>query len=233
MNDISVLSTYALDILVKESGEIISRQAGGPLLFIEQALKQSEVPYKLFYGDTLEVEILIKDHREFGKVPIKPDNKLLPNNISDWVLISTLLQEWDLQKLKEIKGKVFIDIQGYVRQGDDFGEKRTWEESQSFADQIYCMKGTREEISYLPSQVREGQKKRVLLITDGPKGVEIFHEGKHDYLSPKEKINAKNTLGAGDTFFAYVVALMYKGNDILKSVELAQQETVKFLKSKA
>lgn len=231
-NGISVLSTYANDILMKENGEVIAKQPGGPILFLESVFKKNKIPYNLFFGDTLSVDILMTKDGEFGRIPIKPKSKSFPADISNWVIVSTLLQEWDLQNVKNFNGKVFVDLQGYVRQGDNFGQKRVWKESQDFAESIFCMKGTREEVSYLPSNVLESQKKRMLIITDGDKGVELFFKGNNVYIPLPEKVQAKNTLGAGDTFFGYFVSSLYKGAEAVEALKLAQQQTTNFLKAK-
>lgn len=230
--DISVLSTYANDVLLRENGEIIAQQKGGPILYIESALKDSGVPYKLYFGETLTVEILIKDGKEFGRIPQKPESKEVPSDISDWVIVSTLLQEWNLQAIKGSKKKFFVDLQGYVRKGDDFGEKRVWEEVCEFDESIFCMKGTREEVSYVPKSSLEKQKERMLIITDGEDGGEIFYNGINKKFPLKDKIHPKDTIGAGDTFFSYFVAALYNGKDPFESMESAQLETVVFLKKK-
>ena len=94
------------------------------------------------------------------------------------------------------------------------------------------MKGTREEVSYVPKSSLEKQKERMLIITDGEDGGEIFYNGINKKFPLKDKIHPKDTIGAGDTFFSYFVAALYNGKDPFESMESAQLETVVFLKKK-
>jgi len=50
---ISVFSTHATDILLNEKGEILSQQPGGPIIFIEDVLRKSGVPFNSYHGDTV------------------------------------------------------------------------------------------------------------------------------------------------------------------------------------
>ncbi len=58
-NEISVLSTWATEILKNDQGEVLSRQDGGPIMFIRDALKNSGVKNRLYFGPRVDVEILI------------------------------------------------------------------------------------------------------------------------------------------------------------------------------
>lgn len=231
---VSVVSSYARDTLVDERGNIISSQEGGPLIFIKNALEINNVPHELFYGPKIEIEILVADSGEFGKLASKITSKEIDfKNLSDWTIISTLSDEWRFNKIKDYKkGKIFVDIQGYVRDGNNFGGKKFWEESQFFNDKIFCMKGTREELCYLPEKVIEDQKKRLLIITDGEKGVEIHSRNKRRYFNLKKRVVVKNTIGAGDTFLGSFIAKLFKGYSIEESAIFAQKQTSIFLQKK-
>jgi hypothetical protein len=230
---ISIVSSFGNDVLLKSNGELISEQPGGPIVFLEEAIRRSSVPYALFYGNTIDVHVLITDDGEFGKIPQRPNPQKLPiDQLSDWAVISTLLNEWELSSLSNFSGKAFVDVQGYVREGSDFGKKRLWEEATTFADSIFCIKGTSEEIKYLPESVRNAQKNKLLIATDGSRGLDIFYQGEGFFI-PAIKINKpKDTLGAGDTFFGYFVASMYTGIQPLQAAEIAAQKTGEFLSQK-
>jgi len=230
---ISVVSTFATDKLVRENGEVMAEQAGGPILFLETTLKKSNIPYQSFTGQPIDVEILITENGEFGKIPFQPPSLKLPvDELSSWVVISTLLREWDLSNCINYDGKLFVDIQGYVRDGEDFGKKRIWHEIVDFADHIFCLKGTKEEVSYLPSVIQEDQKKRLLIGTDGSRGVDIFYKGSHTFIPVRTTLASSNTIGAGDTFFGYFVGEMFKGADPVNAARVAVERTTFFLKDK-
>lgn len=230
---IVVISSYAQDRLVSPQGKIVKNQLGGPILFLHRALKDSGIPHELIYGDKINVEILISERGEFGKVLTTPKVQPLPFlKPSSWVIISTVLQEWDLTSLLNFEGRVFVDIQGFVRDGSDFGKKKYWEEVAVFADKIFCLKGTRQEVSYLPKEVLENQKQRLLVITDGDQDLEVFYQGKRFFIPVEQSKKPKDTIGAGDIFLGYLVASMYQGKNPLEAVKHATYKVAQFLRSK-
>jgi hypothetical protein len=126
LEHISVVSTKATDTLVDPTGRIISEQPGGPMAFIERALQVSDAPYDSFCGDVLDVQILITDSGEFGKVPVIPPSRNLSKLcVSRWTILSTILDEWAIDELP-LPERLFVDLQGYVRDGHDFGRKHVW-----------------------------------------------------------------------------------------------------------
>lgn len=229
---IAVVSTEANDILINSEGKIFSRQPGGPTLFIERALKDSRVPYKLFKSDVIDVHILVTDEGEFGKVPSRPiQRKLGELNVRQWAIVSTVLNEWIIND-GPLPDKLFIDLQGFVRDGNDFGKKRRWEEINEFADKVFCLKGTEEEVACLPPAIIEDQKNRLLIITKGTEGADIFDRRKFTHISVEEVTGIPNTIGAGDSFLAYFVAAMYQGSEPAEAGAIAAQKTTEFLKQK-
>ena len=231
--EVNVFSTHATDILLNENGEVISRQPGGPILFIENVLRKNGVPFNSYSGETVNVEILITNHGEFGRVPNPPQTLAIPfTEVEDWLIVSTLLSDWDFSQMGNFQGKIFADIQGFVRDGKDFGKKRVWEESKGFAQKIFCLKGTKQEISFLPIEVQEDQKSRILIVTNGENGVDLFCQGTEIHLPVGKVVKSKDTIGAGDTFFAYFVAAMFQGKSTTEAVRAAIQKTSEFLEEK-
>lgn len=88
-----------------------------------------------------------------GKVPKKPRPlKVKFSSIkTPFLLISTLLDEFSLKGISNFKGKTFLDIQGYARDGKDFGKKKHWKPDKEIVDSIFCLKGTKQEIEYIPN----------------------------------------------------------------------------------
>src|SRR5262249_52265213 len=150
----------ATDILLNEQGQELSRKPGGPLHFIEQALQQETVPFQSYSGVPMEVEVMVTSHGEFGKVTHEPPPRRLAEVAAlEWALVSTLLREWDILGAT-LPAKLCVDIQGYVRDGQDFGTKKTWDDVGEVAGDIFCLKGTEEELACLPPAVYEAQKQR-------------------------------------------------------------------------
>ena len=231
--EISVFSTKAIDTLLNRNGEVISRQPGGPIFFIENVFKKTGIPFKSYNRKPVNVEILITDKGEFGRIPNPPRSLAIPfSKKENWIIVSTLLSEWNFSKIKNFQGKIFVDIQGFVRDGRDFGKKRVWEESKNFANKIFCLKGTKQEVSFLPTEVQESQKSRMLVVTDGKNGVDLFFQGTKTYIPVEKVVKTKDTIGAGDTFFAYFVVAMFQGKSPVEAAKTAIQKTSEFLERK-
>ena len=148
------------------------------------------------------------------------------------MLISSVLDEFNLDNLQNYQGKVFLDIQGYGRDRNDFGQKKLWEPNDNIFANIFCLKGTKEELKNIPSKYIQKQKKKILIITNGEYGSEIFSFGKHYLIKPLSIIVCKNTIGAGDTFMANFVIRFLRTTNVLDSAKYATSKTSIFLKSK-
>ena len=230
-NNITVLSSFAEDVLLNERGRILREQKGGPAFYIEAVFNQESIGYEIPFLCSIEVEILLTKKGEFGRVKSKPDPIKL-----DWqslkapvVTISTILNEFNLIGIETYKGKVFLDIQGYVRDGSDFGKKKFLSMDVS---NLFCVKGTKEEISYLPKDFVYKQKDRMLLVTNGSKGSVLYFKGYKFTAKPAKEIKSTDTIGAGDTFFAYFVVKFLQSNDQEESLKYATSKTTSFLSSK-
>ncbi len=231
----TILSTFAADTLKDKNGYIISRTIGGPAFYLSKALEADKVPYELRTGRKMNVEILVKKNGEFGRIPLKPISKKVKfaDINTPLLIISTILDEFKLADLSLFKGKVFLDVQGYVRDGKRFGHKKFWKADNSVMRAIFCLKGTEEELTYIPAAYLEQQKKKVLIITKGNKGSIIFDSGKRYTVKPSIIIKTRDTIGAGDTFFAYVISKFIKDQgSIVDAVRYGTRKTEEFLQAK-
>jgi hypothetical protein len=229
---ITLLSTYAKDVLLNESGELLSELKGGPLFFMDQVLKSTNISYNKVFGDEMVVEVLIKDGIEKSKInPVK--QKDIPiEKLNEWTILSTILREWNIDSLKRYKGKLFIDIQGYVRDGSKYGGKQIWTELEDEQIKAACLKGTAEEMQYLPKNILENQKQRLMIITNGADDIVFFYRGNKLSIKPKPIISPKDTIGAGDTFFTHAVCNLYKKLPVREAIQLAADATSEFLSRK-
>lgn len=224
---VDVLSTLSTDKLLDERGMVLSVQAGGPALFIESVLKNTGIPYRINCGTKIDVEILLTISGESGRIEIAPKKQPALSN-AEWVIVSTILDEWQLEE--KLPERLFVDLQGYVRDGKDFGKKQSSKAIDCLAGKIFCLKGTKEEVSYLSKSALKRQKRRLLLTTDGGQGVELIYNGRTSYFSINKLNGLMNTIGAGDTFFAYFVSFMFQGNSPNIAAEYAVGATTEFLK---
>lgn len=226
---ITVVSTYTIDVLLNERGEHLEVDEAGPARFISNALEGEDLPFSLIAGKPMTVEILVTANGEFGKIPDRSPRQRIPALVSDWVILSTVLNEWDMFSIKKWPAHLFVDLQGFVRNGSNFGQKQQWDEIGLFDSKIFCLKGTREEFEYIPKCVLEQQKQRMMVITDGSESIELFYRGRPFRIPVQRMIGLKNTIGAGDTLIACLVAAMYKGNNPVEAVLHSSKMTARFL----
>lgn len=228
---LTLVSTLTQDIVIKDGKEVQSFE-GGPGLFISRALKSESIAFNFVHGPRLRAEIELVPGGEIGRVPPITERRYVADvGLTDWTIISTLLDEWGLKDMPVVP-YLFIDVQGLVRDGRDFGKKKKWLVPAGLAENIYCLKGTAEEIGLLDREFISSQKNKLLIITHGAKGAEIFYRGSSRTIKAASVNGLKDTIGAGDTFFGFFVAALYKGKDPFSAAEDAVQKTRGFLLTK-
>ena len=94
------------------------------------------------------------------------------------------------------------------------------------------MKGTSEEMTYVPESQLKKQKGKMLVVTKGKEGVEAYYKGKNYEFRPRHVIRSKYAIGAGDTFFAHFIAYLCKDNDFVEGLRYATEKTSIFLERK-
>jgi len=63
-------------------------------------------------------------------------------------------------------------------------------------------------------------------------GVDLFFQGTETHLPVEKVVKSKDTIGAGDTFFAHFVVAMFQGKSPTEAVKVAIQKTSEFLERK-
>jgi len=233
-NQVTIISTFPRDELLDEDGQLIREQKGGPAFYLTKAFREEGVDFDLITAPLMKVEILIKGGEEFGRIKKRPK----PQNIdfskikTPHFLISTILDEFNLNGINTFKGKVFLDVQGYVRNGQDFGKKKHWKLPKEVASSIFCLKGTKREMRYLPKSFLKSQKKKILLITNRKSGCDVYAFEKKKSIRPSKTIEAPETIGAGDYFFADFLIHFLRTKDPFMSAKVAVNNTTKFLLQK-
>jgi hypothetical protein len=230
---IAVISSYSTDRLIEaKTGVVLKEQSGGPALFITKALTKMNVDATVYAGEPLLVEMAIHEDEEYGIIRQQSTPQSFPLPNTDVTIFSTILREWTLDNIHNYKGKIFLDIQGYVRDGSDFGKKQIWKDAGQYADAIFCLKGNEVEMQYIPVDVLHKQKQQRMVITTlDREGVQIDYKGKSTKVTPKEVIKPPNTIGAGDTFFANFVGKFVQTGDLEYSANHALLQTSEYLRN--
>ncbi len=236
---VTIISSTAQDIFVDSENKVVKKKKGGPGYFIRQALEDRKVPFNNINKWDTKIELYLtksgKPNNKLFKgkvVGVVPKFNLPIKQMTEYSIVSTIANEWKLREIKNYKGKLFLDIQGYVRDPKKFSVKKQWPQISSLVEYIYCLKGTNQEVKLLPKSVINIAKKKLLIITDGSNKVKVFHDNKKFEFSIVKVNNLFDYIGAGDTFFGHFVAGLYKGFTMNNSAKIAINKTRIFLENK-
>lgn len=230
MPKITVFSTVAKDIFLNESGDILMKRVGGPATFIKQTLNELKIEYEINLSNEMTVEILLTRSGEYGRIKDPPQRKKIqPPSTFNILLISTILDEWILPL--EFSN-IFLDIQGYVRDGEKFGAMKPFNICPKLENNLLCLKAEKDEVNYLEKSFIERQKMKQLVITKGEDGLDLYVEGNFFEIKNKAIKDLPDTVGAGDTWFSAYLAYQTKGFSCFDSATMAIDYVRKFLKEK-
>lgn len=227
---ITVISSFAEDEVFYAESKKTEILKGGPALWITKALESLNYAPQIFTGkDNAKVKITRENSEESGSV-VSVEPIILPGALSaDLFIISTISDEFDLAYIKKINGIVALDGQGFVRKSKSRNMKMDIPED--ILEKICILKLTKEEARFTTIRTLDGQKNRILLITDGSRGFVIYANNKK-YAFEARKINPIDTIGAGDTFFTAFCVRYSEKRKIEDVAMYAKEYTEKFLCSK-
>jgi fructokinase len=100
---------------------------------------------------------------------------------------------------------------------DQQKEKTRVERVNSFS---HIIKASDEDLEWLdpsktPDQTAtEWSKNKLVLITRGAEGTDVYRDGQKLYTVPSRKIEVKDTVGAGDTFTANLMSQLLENNHL-------------------
>lgn len=232
-NKVTLISSFATDRLFDQNNNLIREQKGGPAFFASNVFKKMKLPYSTIPSPKMIVEVILKDGNEFGKIEPYPALDIDYANIdTPYIFISPILSEFSLRNVNKYKGRIFLDAQGFTRNAGEFGKKKNWNTKKEVEDSIFCLKVADYELPYLKKSFIKKQKQRILLLTQGVKGCAVYAFGESFFVKPKKIMKTSETLGAGDTFFAYFISQYIITKNTYKSVSYAVDKTSNFLASK-
>lgn len=199
-----IISTYADDLILGAGGDVLEVREGGPALWISETLSIMGIPFGLISStksNKAKVKITLNSSGgEEGFIFDEPQTIMVDENIiADYFMISTIGDEFPLDHINYLKGKIVLDIQGYARKAMTLNKKvkipkKDW-------PRIEILKATEAELKSLDHDYIIDQKNRILIVTKAEQGVDIYYNSKHIFLQA-EKIKVSDTIGAGDVFLA-------------------------------
>lgn len=230
---LSVVSTFVVDIFVDNEERVQKVCAGGPAHFFRRMF-QNDPAVELITGQPLAVKIkVVPGQGEYGQALDWNVYQRVPRISAPNLLVSTLLEEWDLYPLVDYPGRIFLDVQGLVRDSAGFGQKKLWTPPAALWPKLFCVKATEQELRFLPEEFVEDQKQnRCLVVTYGSRGSQISWGGRCADFPPKVVVRSLDTVGAGDTYFAVLVSEFIKIEGWYPAGVIATQAATQFLMEK-
>lgn len=233
---ILAISTYCEDTCIYSETGRKEVTPGGPALWIVRALEKLGVTPEVKVGDkqvTTEVT-LINGEPLPGKLFTNSSKITLESPVDYDGIIINFLDDFDILQLRLVSGTVLLDIAPYTRVGPLRQQKAPVPlPPADVRAKISIMKANHEEFPYIPAEwVEEQKSERILLHTLGKNGVDLWDRGTLTHLDAKS-INAKNVLGAGDTFgSSFLFYYLTGGHDAVSACQRAMNEVYEFLLAK-
>lgn len=231
MKSVTLIASRTIDYInnIDKSTKLVL--PGGPALYCKQAIEALGWKVHLLTSKRpVTVHITIQDRHEkiridrIGKIALR--GHLPTRNI----LLSPILGEFNLEQIAQMNCSIFLDAQGYIRaKGENL--TRCWACAPNMVKNVVALKVNQRESNCVPEKILNLFQSRILLITRGQEGVEVWDHGKR-YLVRSHPVEVADTLGAGDTFFGSFVVAYLQSGDVSSATCLAVQKTEQLLQRK-
>lgn len=235
-NGLSLVSTYVDDIFISHDNKILKIDRAGPMYYLDRSIDRS-IPKNLIFDQKITINLFVTEdgkpdetrHRGVVYQPI--ESKIIDiSKLKNWMIVSTVFDEWDISALKQYHGKICIDIQGCVRKYPYMGIKQRPDKFLDILSFAYCLKGTKNEISYIPPEIINNvQMKGIVLITDEDNIITILHKNNVAKVNPPTLKNIYISKGSGDVFFGSFISCLYNGIEPVESAKTSAYNTFLFL----
>jgi succinylglutamate desuccinylase len=227
MSKIQVISTFAKDTVIDLNHNIEEVTDGGPAFWISSALKKVGANFNIKTAKKkARVKIRIVGDYEEGRIISCPKINSASIVYDKPTLISTISNEFDLKNICKTTSLIAVDIQGYIRAPKALEAK--FKISPDIYSRISILKATQDELRYLDNEFIESQKKRILIVTKGASGFDVYSKGRLIRIKAK-RISVSNSIGAGDCLFSYFFYKYIQTKDPEVSANFAKKEVEKFL----
>lgn len=231
MQPVTLIASRTADHIHNLDNLIESVRPGGPAFYCKQAIEALGCNVHLLTARRpVTVHITIQDRHEkirierIGKITLQ--GRLPTRN----VLLSPILSEFNLEQMAQRNCRIFLDAQGYIRaRGEDLTQR--WVCTPLILKNVVALKVNHRESNCVPEEILNLFRSRILLITHGQEGVEVWDHGKQ-YRVHGQPVEVTDTLGAGDTFFGSFVAAYLQSGDVSSATQLAVEKAEQLLRRK-
>ncbi|MBU6232071.1 MAG: hypothetical protein KGI50_07480 [Patescibacteria group bacterium] len=231
MKTITLIASHTVDHIDDRDRGLQIERSGGPAYYCGTTI--SSLGYRpaiITKRKPVDVFITISDHKEHIRIDHIPTISLPKRLPSHDIILSPILGEFDLYEFRSRRCTVFLDAQGYIRSPRGRNEL-DWQCDLQDLDQVVALKVNRREFQHVHKSIIDLFKNRILLLTKGSDGVELWHDGRRINIRG-HAISSTDTLGAGDTFFGSFVVKFLETKDAVCAARFAVSAAEKLLKKK-
>lgn len=225
-----VAGCFTDDIVVDRDRNSIEKRAGGPAHYVKQVFDKVGEDYEVAEGKKGIVEIHFEKGEELGRVPAACKISSAPIT-SSIVLVSSIANEINVDKLKGSFSEIYVDARGFVRDPEHFGGKRKWDVKA--VDKIKVLKTSQLDMQYLPEKlVSHLRKSGIIIIGKSGGRYTLIDRGVESEYELGE-VNVPLKVGAGTTMLAAFATAYSQKKDAKKAMEFAISHMREFLSSSA
>lgn len=225
-----IISNYANDIIEYKNNSIVK---WWPALYIEKYFKENNIEYEIFtWWYEWEVFILNNNWNDVWIIKYAPKININNNLKSDYFILSTLLNEFNLKDTNKLEGIIFCDIQWYIRELNTANRKLL--NNLPWLNNIDFLKVTDYEFQYLTNELilEFINNAWTIIITTWSKWIVKLINNKWEKIINIPIWNFIDTIWAWDTFLSAVANIYYKTKNIEKSIKEASDYVYNFLREK-
>ena len=207
-------------------------QQGGPAHYMGLALRRLCVPFGVITGDTAVVEVIPGPDGEKYVIPRLDPIPIPSPLLDDAIVLSPIMREIAPKSIREARGLLALDLQGFVRRpGDPAGGFDRNVDLAALLSRADVIKAAEPELAALTTESREAARSAIVLVTHGDQGASIQHDGRTDRIEARP-VPAPNTIGAGDTFLSAFIVAILDGSDTVAAGERAARFTEDVLRER-
>ncbi len=221
-----VAGCFTDDIVVDRDRNSIEKKAGGPAHYVKRVFDMVGEDYEIAEGKKGIVEIHFEKGQELGRVPAACRLASAPIT-SSIVLVSSIANEINIDKLKGSFKELYVDARGFVRDPEHFGGKRKWELKN--VDKITVLKTSQLDMHYLPENLLAHLRKNGVIIVgkSGGRYTLIDHGVETEY--ELGDVNVPQKIGAGTTMLAAFATVYAHDRNAKEAMKSAIEHMREFL----
>ncbi|MGI8826956.1 MAG: PfkB family carbohydrate kinase [Chloroflexota bacterium] len=210
---VTLVSTRTVDCL-PEDGRTPKEVPGGPAHYIGTALDQLGCPFTLVTGEVTSVQVVLDEMGEDYLIPRLPLIPLPRRFDTEAVILSPIMQEVDSGEVPEMSGLLAIDLQGFVREPmKPFRDVTRLFSLAHLLDRAGLVKAGEAEVERLDRPSRRALDSCTTMVTRGSRGIILRQRGRERKIAVS-RVEAEQTIGAGDTLLAAMVVGLLDGFDV-------------------